>query len=221
MTMSKYYKAEDVIAFLNLHCPKDMWEYQIADLPTIEVKGGDLEDAILLTKDAYSDLCLKASQVSDKAECDNCIWNVCNYNKIDWEVSEDCISRAWLWKNYQTVCENVICSECPFDSDDCRLADFMMNAPSVVPQVPNEDCISREYLLSKVYDMDNDNLVVDLKDIENAPRAVPSRAEGEWKLTLNDDYRCTACGLITSSYKANYCPNCGAKMKGTDTNCTE
>lgn len=40
--MSRYYKAEDIIAFLNLHCPKDMWEYQIADLPTIEVS----EDAI-------------------------------------------------------------------------------------------------------------------------------------------------------------------------------
>lgn len=35
--MSKYYKAEDVISFLNTHCPKDMWEYQIADLPTMEV----------------------------------------------------------------------------------------------------------------------------------------------------------------------------------------
>ena len=37
----------------------------------------------------------------------------------------------------------------------------------------SEDCISREHLLSKVYDMDNDNLVVDLKDIENAPSVVP------------------------------------------------
>ena len=35
--MSKYYKAEDVISFLNTHCPKDMWEYQIADLPTIDI----------------------------------------------------------------------------------------------------------------------------------------------------------------------------------------
>lgn len=33
----KYYKKEDVISFLNTHCPKDMWEYQIADLPTIDI----------------------------------------------------------------------------------------------------------------------------------------------------------------------------------------
>ena len=35
--MSKYYKAEDIINFLNVYCPKDMWEYQIADLPTIDI----------------------------------------------------------------------------------------------------------------------------------------------------------------------------------------
>lgn len=35
--MSRYYKAKDVIMFLNMKCPKDMWEYQIADLPTIDI----------------------------------------------------------------------------------------------------------------------------------------------------------------------------------------
>ncbi len=53
-------------------------------------------------------------------------------------------------------------------------------------------------------------------NIDSAPSVVPQAKEGEWSLTLNDDYRCTACGLITSSYKANYCPNCGAKMKGAE-----
>ena len=109
--MSKYIKLEDAIRkYAEMFADEAYWEHGVgngkpneedldiareyySDLPTIEVKGGDLEDAILLTKEAYSDLCLKASQVSDKAECDNCIWNDCNYNKIDWEVSEDCISR--------------------------------------------------------------------------------------------------------------------------------
>lgn len=35
--MSEYYKAEDIMNFLNRYCPKDMWEYQIADLPTIDI----------------------------------------------------------------------------------------------------------------------------------------------------------------------------------------
>lgn len=46
----------------------------------------------------------------------------------------------------------------------------------------SEDCISREYLFGKVYDMDNDNLVVDLKDIEDAPSVIPKRS-------------CYRCGL--------------------------
>lgn len=40
--MTEFYKKEDVIEFLNLHCPKDMWEYQIADLNVI----GASEDCI-------------------------------------------------------------------------------------------------------------------------------------------------------------------------------
>ena len=87
----------------------------------------------------------------------------------------------------------------------------------------SEDCISREHLLSKVYDMDNDNLVVDLKDIEDAPSVVPSRAEGEWELASDNDGEygiCSICGNdadFTHYGKSyHYCPNCGAKMKGVD-----
>lgn len=35
--MSEFYKKEDVLEFLNLHCPKDMWEYQIEDLPSMDI----------------------------------------------------------------------------------------------------------------------------------------------------------------------------------------
>ena len=99
----------------------------IKNMPTIEVVGGDLEDAILLTKDAYSDLCLRASQVSDKAECDNCIWNVCNYNKIDWEVSEDCISRKWLLDKVECGIDNIL--HC--DYDIIHILRDIEDAPSV------------------------------------------------------------------------------------------
>ena len=83
----------------------------------------------------------------------------------------------------------------------------------------SEDCISREYLLSKVYDMDNDNLVVDLKDIENAPSVVSTTEQssmvGEW---INDTkysgWTCTNCNYHDGNATDKYCPNCGAKMKG-------
>jgi len=82
--MSKYIKLEDAIhaiaenmaqaANLKEHCNEPTFcageflvegEMSVKDLPTIEVKDGDLDDAVLLTKDAYSDLCLRASQVSE------------------------------------------------------------------------------------------------------------------------------------------------------------
>lgn len=73
--MSKYYKAEDIINFLNVYCPKDMWEYQISDLPTYEV--ADLSD------EAY-EVGYTAGQMAER--------------KRKTEVSEDAISREWLKK---------------------------------------------------------------------------------------------------------------------------
>lgn len=82
--MSKYIKLEDAIhaiaenmaqaANLKEHCNEPTFcageflveaEMSVKDLPTVEVKDGDLDDAVLLTKDAYSDLCLRASQVNE------------------------------------------------------------------------------------------------------------------------------------------------------------
>lgn len=45
-----------------------------------------------------------------------------------------------------------------------------------------------------------------------APSVVPSRAEGEWLL----DGRCSECLVSPLTTHKNYCPNCGAKMKGVD-----
>lgn len=39
-----------------------------------------------------------------------------------------------------------------------------------------------------------------------------SRQKANWSLTRNGDYRCSNCELITSSYKANFCPHCGSEM---------
>ena len=106
---------------------------------------------------------------------------------------------------------------------------FVLGKIAEVPTIEvSEDCISREDFLKTIddnvshqYSDTYETYGLDLwalfvRMVKNAPSVVPSRAEGEWKLTINDDYRCTACGLITSYYKANYCPNCGAKMKGAD-----
>ena len=67
--MSKYYKAEDIINFLNAYCPKDMWEYQIADLPAYEV--ADISD------EAY-EVGYTAGQMAERkriVHCEDCMFS--------------------------------------------------------------------------------------------------------------------------------------------------
>ena len=104
----KYYKAEDVIAFLNLHCPKDMWEYQIADLPTIEVS----EDCI-----SRSELIERFIELIERAKSP--------YLKrgIRWAIGyaqsapsvvpiAEQYSRVGEWQITDAYPHNVYCSEC-------------------------------------------------------------------------------------------------------------
>ena len=39
------------------------------------------------------------------------------------------------------------------------------------------------------------------------------RPTGEWINNLNGTFECSRCGIKHS--KANYCPNCGADMRGS------
>lgn len=52
--------------------------------------------------------------------------------------------------------------------------------------------------------------------INDAPSVVSNRAEGEWKSEPDCGItRCIKCGWsIEECIEWNYCPNCGAKMKG-------
>lgn len=60
-----------------------------------------------------------------------------------------------------------------------------------------------------------------LIDAINAVEALPSadRPQGEWEripYSFVGGYRCSICGQKSLENHHNYCPNCGARMKGAD-----
>ena len=66
-----------------------------------------------------------------------------------------------------------------------------------------------------------------LTDIQNMPSVQPMRPKGKWvsakvgKLFPSNDYKCSRCGNVLNfdgvnagRGDANFCPNCGADMRG-------
>ena len=96
------------------------------------------------------------------------------------------------------------------------------------------DCISRQWLMECVsegwikFDTEKDeNRFIHLvRDI--APSAQPERKKGQWINTspgykngfYSNSYYCSECHdyYTTSPYEMKFCPNCGADMRGGDSN---
>lgn len=102
---------------------------------------------------------------------------------------------------------------------------FVLGKISEVPTIEVEDAISREYLKSFGYINKGDfNSVKTIREwIDNAPSVIPKPKEGEWIYTSdksgyigNPVEQCSICGAEYEQAPFNYCPNCGAKMKGVD-----
>ena len=54
-----------------------------------------------------------------------------------------------------------------------------------------------------------------IRGVENEPTV--EQPKGEWKTELGlmfVEYRCSECNYATAIGKTNFCPNCGARMKG-------
>ena len=85
--------------------------------------------------------------------------------------------------------------------------------------------IEREALLEKQYNASRSNwpqlaeMVVDVRDIEDAPAAdVAPVVHARWEHKGGDEWGCTACGAVVSTEGSwdrpgdKYCRHCGAKM---------
>ena len=126
------------------------------------------------------------------------------------EVSEDCISREYLEEQLQqiediTAMVHIDLGEDPYDEAEeivlpiRTVKKIFKNAPSVIPQVPNEDAISKAYFEQKI---ENQIMTVEKDEeywqgwnnaldkvielVEDAPSVVPT-TENEIKLCRNCD----------------------------------
>ena len=92
----------------------------------------------------------------------------------------------------------------------------------------NDDLISRQNAVDAILELSekvaDEMLFIDaiVDEIENIPSAEPERHRGEW---IEDGHErgfseCSKCGYIAVSVITerlyNFCPNCGADMRGTD-----
>lgn len=119
------------------------------------------------------------------------------------------------------------------EAESNEIGEAMFHLHCVVSDLPtievSEDCISREWVKGICeYMLDEEMLGHMLGHIEDAPSVVPTvrknrqveRAEGEW-IYIDEPiignpygrYRCSECEL-EEPHKTDYCPNCGARMKG-------
>ena len=142
------------------------------------------------------------------------------------EVSEDCISKHDIWKiiedNAYWVRYNENSTEKGMTLTGINQA--LNECPLVAPTV-SEDCISREQVRAKldyISYAEKDPISIAKRIVDDAPSVVPKPKEGEWISKHNGYWTCSECGLSFLFYaKGNYCPNCGAKMKGMDNGTVE
>lgn len=140
--------------------------------------------------------------------------------QVYWQIEE----RKLVAKELEQA-PSVIPSERPIEMHLDVTDDVIDRAVEQI-RAESEDAISREdavnaliaHFIPQTYTGEEVEQGTKLarKIMANAPSVVPKAKEGEWKITINQDYRCSNCNKITSSYKANYCPKCGAKMKGAE-----
>lgn len=129
-------------------------------------------------------------------------------NGIPYEPKGDLISRSALKEQFNHL-EMVTNNSSLIEQAEYKMLmtciSLIDNAPTVEPCYQTTSCLD-----CKNYD----------KETHNCPRycevikeAIKSRPKGEW-IVSGLDYQCSNCGMVPCFRQDNFCPNCGAKMKG-------
>ncbi len=116
-------------------------------------------------------------------------------------MSDDLISREALKKAFEDCAGECAC--CVHNTNDFEYCGLIDNAPTVEPEITEKQAI---LLL-----INNGWLVNHDKEL----REKWERPHGEWLFVDNDwgTFQCDQCKKH-SSINYNYCPNCGADMRG-------
>jgi hypothetical protein len=88
------------------------------------------------------------------------------------------------------------------------------------PLTESDDCVSREDVLKgRTYTSTEEGwegYTIDEDYVKSLPSVQPNREKGEWYIYQDYWYECSKCGCLRymPTFTENYCPNCGADMKG-------
>ena len=94
------------------------------------------------------------------------------------------------------------------------LRDMLKTIPSAHPE-PCEDAVSRQAVINII----NKPVIIKAKEqIEALPSEQLERKKGKWEIYVismldGEGCRCSECGFEGAPYW-NYCPNCGADLRG-------
>lgn len=125
-------------------------------------------------------------------------------------MNNDLISREALKEFINEVCFSKEWAKYRVDYGSrgqikCILT-YIDNAPTVEPCYQTTSCLD-----CKNYDKENYNCP---RFCEVIKEAINSRPQGEWQKVGKFAYECSICGESVCGDFLNFCPNCGAKMKG-------
>ena len=113
------------------------------------------------------------------------------------------------------------CPKCKYYGD-CKSAEAHKMAIEALSAEPCEDAISRQAVIEAImtnciweneYNLTSSRIK---KAVESLPPVTPKSKMGHWiRCDILQEFKCSECRMCFRD-KSNFCPNCGAKMEGSE-----
>lgn len=93
--------------------------------------------------------------------------------------------------------------------------------PSVNPQQPCEDAVSRQAVLDQAVDYGSNTYLIPVNSVKTLPSVTPKEKTGNWETTTTrfcgrtfEVIECSCCKVKQEWFaETKFCPNCGARMQ--------